>query len=87
MAKKFDVVSAVGKYQGQDGQEKTRWLKCGAVLEINGKFKLKMDAMPTGGEGWFELVKPSKIDARGAYSDGFKADNKVEEDFDDEIPF
>lgn len=82
MSKKiFDAVTAIGRYQGPDGQEKTRWLTCGAVLEVNGKYKLKMDSMPIGGDGWFELVKPSK------YSEGFKADKKAEADFDDDLPF
>lgn len=77
MAKKYDVVTVTGKYVNAQGEEKARWLKCGSVLEINGKFKLKMDAFPVGGEGWFELMPPKPAQEQHVAPDSF----------DDEIPF
>ena len=46
-----DVMYPNGKYM-KDDEEKTRWLKCGVLLEVerDGRtsMRLKMDAMPVG---------------------------------------
>ena len=48
MPKLFDIMSPMGQYTDPaTGQEKTRWLKCGAVIQgQNGKTSIKLDAMP-----------------------------------------
>ena len=38
MAKLYDLMYPAGQYTDKDGQEKTRWVNCGAVIETgNGK--------------------------------------------------
>ena len=52
-----DIMAPTGKYAGQDGQEKTRWLKCGILLQTDNGFRIKMEAMPIGipdFEGWLD---------------------------------
>ena len=61
MKKIYDCVVATGKYTGQDGQEKTRWMNVGAILQKDdGSAVLKLEAMPIGNdfEGWIQLFKP-----------------------------
>lgn len=57
--KKFDVVAKVGEFEGRDGEKKARWVNCGFILENEGKLSLKMDSIPVGTNGWFNLF-PSK---------------------------
>ena len=79
MSKKYDVISAAGEYTDREGNQKTKWIKCGAVLQINGKNKLKLDCVPIGGEGWFELVEPREQEQR--------PQRRSQVPFDDDIPF
>ena len=60
MAKKYDVVAVVGSYKDSDGNDKNRYQNCGAVFEKDGKFSLKLEAVPCGPEwnGWFNLFEP-----------------------------
>ena len=63
MAKIYDVLKATGTYTGQDGEEKTRWLKCGMVVKTkNDKVALKLEALPLldMADGmWFSLQVPT----------------------------
>ena len=55
-----DVMFPGGKYI-KDGEEKTRWLKCGVLLETDNGMRLKIESMPVGvapGEGWFSIFEP-----------------------------
>lgn len=66
MAKLYDVVKAMGTYTDQNGQEKTRWMRCGMIIKNqNGNVALKLDAIPLtppeaeGGQ-WFALMEPQQ---------------------------
>lgn len=68
MPKVFDVMAAAGRYTDNQGQEKTRWLNCGAVIQnSNGNMSLILEQFPVGltpneqGHGiWFSLFKPQQ---------------------------
>ena len=67
MAKLYDVMAPIGKYNDPNtGQEKTRWLKCGMVVQTQaGKMALKLDAMPVApvteeGGLWLQLFEPNQ---------------------------
>ena len=55
-----DVCVPTGKYE-QAGQEKTRWLKCGVLMQNDeGHYRLKLEAIPIGVadfEGWFSVFE------------------------------
>ena len=84
MGKLFDIMSPMGQYTDPaTGQEKTRWLKCGAVIQgQNGKTSIKLDAMPVAppnndqsGEGgiWLQCFAPdNKQQAPQAQAQGFR---------------
>lgn len=63
MAFKGDLCAANGTYQ-KDGEEKTSWLKCGAVFEKDGKLSVRLEAMPMhrneNGEVWFSVFEPRR---------------------------
>ena len=54
-----DIMFPGGKYI-KDGEEKTRWLKCGVLLETEKGMRIKLESMPVGiapGEGWFSIFE------------------------------
>jgi len=62
MAKKYDLVAITGTYTDGQGNEKKRYMTCGAVFEKDGKFSLKLEGLPVGGDwnGWFGLFDPKE---------------------------
>ena len=88
-----DLMVPNGKYIS-DGEEKTRWLKCGALfINDRGQHRLKLDAIPinfheTG--GWFSVFEErgrggqAQPAARPAPAPAPPADNPFE---DDDVPF
>lgn len=63
MAKKFDVVAITGKYTNSNGEEKSRYVNIGAVIETKNGLSLKLEAVPVGWDGWAGLYEP-KDDAK-----------------------
>ena len=43
-----NIVAPNGKYL-KDGQEKTRWLRCGILMETDNGLRIKLDCLPIGG--------------------------------------
>lgn len=58
MSRKFDVTAVIGKYTDAQGQEKSRYLTIGAVIETRNGLMLKLDAVPVGWEGFAYLNEP-----------------------------
>jgi len=62
VAKIYDVMKATGTFTGDDGEEKTVWLRCGMVVRTkNDKMALKLEALPLVdmSDGmWFSLQEP-----------------------------
>jgi len=86
MAKKFDVVAKVQV----DGQDKARWVNCGAVFEKEGRLSLKLESLPVGPgwNGWLSLFEPKDRDqAAPKKQEVPKPGPPKVEDFDDAIPF
>ena len=55
--KRYDVVAITGTYIDDAGQERNRYLKCGAVFENTKGLTLKLDALPVSSNGWFQLYE------------------------------
>ena len=75
MAKKYDLVVAVGAYTNNDGQDKTQWLNVGKVLEKqNGGLVIKIDCVPTSvidrdgnsvpWDGWIQMFEAKPRDGQ-----------------------
>lgn len=59
MSKKYDVVYVVQPTREGD---KVRYLNCGAVFATEKGFKLKIDSIPVGFNGWLALYEPKPKD-------------------------
>ena len=93
MSKVYDVLKAMGTYTGQDGEERTAWLKCGMVVRTkNDKMALKLEALPLVdmSDGmWFSLQEPKPYQPKEPAQGGFRdKPTPPADDFgDDRIPF
>jgi len=60
--KKYDVVAITGEYTNAQGETKKRYMNCGVILKTDKGFSLKLEAIPTGSDGWFQLYEPKERD-------------------------
>lgn len=94
MARKYEVTAVTGKYTDNNGQEKSRYLNIGAVIETKNGLMLKLESVPVGWDGWAYLNEPRaredgnqqpRQQQRQAPRQSGNGTN--EEDFDSQIPF
>lgn len=59
LKKTHDAVYAGEKYTDRDGNEKTRYINVGALLERDdGSRTLKLESIPVGFNGWINFFEP-----------------------------
>jgi hypothetical protein len=49
-----------GSYKANDGSEKTRWIKCGILLQTDKGMRVKLESIPVGiapDGGWFSVFE------------------------------
>lgn len=87
--KRYDVVAVTGTYTDRNGIEKKRYLNCGVVFETDKGLSLKLEAVPTAGDGWFMLFEPRNDEQRPQQRRGDPAKEPALAgmDFNDDIPF
>lgn len=81
MGIKFDVIAKAGSYTDKNGEQKTRWHKCGVVLESDKGLSLKLESLPIVFDGWLNLWEPQEKDAKPAAKKARHSDNS-----DDDFP-
>ena len=57
MAKLIGKICAPTGTYIKDGEERTSWSKCGVLLKTDKGFRVKMDVVPIGGDGWFSVFE------------------------------
>lgn len=95
--KRYDVVAITGSYTDRNGIEKRRYMNCGAVFETEKGLSLKIEALPVGFDGWFQLYEPRSeqqpaVQRRQTFRQPAAQRQAAtvaaeQEDFDDDIPF
>lgn len=86
----YEAQARVGKYKDREGNEKTRWHRCGVVIETEKGLSLKLEALPVSPEwdGWISFFKPKPKDDKKPEAAGTPSRPQpahVQED--DDIPF
>lgn len=66
MSRKYEVTAITGKYQDRDGNEKSRYMTIGAVIETRNGLMLKLEAAPVGWDGWAYLNPPKDKEGQKA---------------------
>ena len=97
MKKRYDAVATVGKYKDrQTGEEKKRYMTCGAVFEDdNGRLALKLDGVPCSPDwsGWISFYEPKDQQSAPqrqqptAHQQGKQNGYAPQADESDDIPF
>ena len=72
-------MARTGSYTDRDGNEKSRWTKCGVVFESSNGLSLKLESVPVGNDwnGFFSLFEPKPRTQPAPASP----------EFDDDVPF
>lgn len=78
----YELTASTGTYTDRDGNEKKRWMKCGVVIENNGRLSAKIEGLPVNFDGWLNLFEPRERDVP-------RAQRQAVSDHDDgsDIPF
>lgn len=79
MALKYEAKCKSGTYTNRNGEEKTNWVKIGAVFETNNGLSMKIDSIPVVWDGWVSFFEPKPKDESSK-----PASNVIE---DDAVPF
>ena len=95
MSKLYDVTVPNGTYTDRNGQEKTAWLRVGAVIENkNGNLNLILNAIPapvTGREKLAWMMNPFPVEQRQEQPQQASAQQEPQQSggdtFSDDIPF
>ena len=86
MAITYKVVATAGKYTDKDGNEKSRYVDMGVVMETKNGPMLKIEAVPVGWDGWAYLNEP-KEKADGERQERRPSRSRTQEADDSDLPF
>jgi len=63
-----DVCAPIGKYM-KEGEEKTRWARCGVIMQTDKGMRIKLDTIPVGGDGqglWLSVFEKDQPQHSGS---------------------
>lgn len=84
-----DVMFPNGKYI-KDGQEKTRWLRCGMLMETDKGMRIKLDCIPVVTEPsgmWFSVFEKDDAPPQQQSAPAPQTHHQPSPDDDDNMPF
>ncbi len=87
MSRKYEVTAITGKYQDNNGNEKSRYLTIGAVIETRNGLMLKLEAVPVGWDGWAYLNEPKAKEGQQTQQRAPSRSAPRGDDMDESIPF
>lgn len=62
MKRVYDAVVKTGTYTDRDGNEKSRYMNVGVVLQGDKGMSLKLEAIPINFDGWINFYEPKSAD-------------------------
>jgi len=87
MKRTHRLVVANGEYT-VEGETKTRWLTIGAMLQGDGKTKIKLDTMPLGEwDGWVQIFPIEEQQGHASSRPAGPPGSNTPAALDDDIPF
>ncbi len=86
---KYELIAKSGTYKDpKSGEEKTRWVKCGVVMDTRqGGMSAKIESLPIEWDGWLNFSEPKQKDNFKARGDDEMPKEKQNSIEDDQIPF
>ena len=67
-----NLIANGGSYHTADGQEKTRWIRCGVCLETDKGLRIKIESIPVDFDGWLSVMADDKDAKPAAPAKGFR---------------
>jgi len=55
-----DLCARGETYTDRDGNEKSRWVKCGVIIEKDGRLSVKIESLPVAFDGWLSAFEPKE---------------------------
>ena len=87
---KYELLAKGGVYKDATGADKTRWVKCGVVMDTKqGGLAAKLEFLPVSFDGWLNFAEPRPKDnfkPRGSDELPKVKQNSIE-DMESDIPF
>jgi hypothetical protein len=77
MALKYEAKVKSGTYKNQNGEEKTNWIKIGAVFETEKGVSMKMESVPVSWDGWISFFEPRPKDDKKPQIDSGITDDSI----------
>lgn len=87
MAILFNLMAKAGEYKNSKGETKTRWHKCGVIIESTKSesgMALNIESLPTNFDGWLQAYKPTEKNQTDNQQNNIKDDANFNEQ---DIPF
>lgn len=78
----YELTASTGTYTDRDGNEKRRWMKCGVVIEKNGRLSAKIEGLPVNFDGWLNLFEPREQEQSRQ-----QPRRSRDDDMDQDVPF
>lgn len=85
MGIKYKVVAPAGKYTDTQGNEKTRYVDVGVIIETRAGLMLKAEAIPVGWDGTAFLNEPRAKEERQGRT-GKTSGRPARDEFSDDLP-
>lgn len=82
-----EIMARAGSYTDREGNEKTRWQKCGILIEKDGKLSIKLESLPVGFDGWLSCFEPRQDDKPQRQSAPRRQDDGSVGGMESDIPF
>lgn len=88
MAITHEVIARGETYTNKEGVEKTRWIRCGVVMDTkSGGQAIHIESLPINFDGWLMMKEPMPKENQKQYSKSGSVNEKEPDDFEESIPF
>lgn len=86
MAINYDLIARGETYKDKNGDDKTRWIKCGVVMDTkSGGQSIHLESLPINFDGWLMMKEPLPKENQKPYNK--QVAEKPSDDFESDIPF
>jgi hypothetical protein len=88
MAITHEVISRGETYKDKEGNDKTRWIRCGVVMDTkSGGQAIHIESLPVNFDGWLMMKEPLPKDNQKSYSKSGSVNEKPIDEIDSDLPF
>lgn len=88
MAITHDLIARGETYKDKNGDEKTRWIKCGVVMDTkSGGQAVYIESLPINFDGWLMMKEPMPKENQKPYNKPDTSNQTPIDQIESDIPF